>query len=65
MGKWDDKTNLVCFEVLKYPEPWKLETYRKIGGYDAWEKILAEKTPRETIIENALDQVPHRWEAAR
>ncbi|MEO8315510.1 MAG: NADH-quinone oxidoreductase subunit NuoF [Pseudomonadota bacterium] len=51
MGKWDDKTNLVCFEVLKYPEPWKLETYRKIGGYEAWEKILAEKTPRETIIE--------------
>jgi NADH-quinone oxidoreductase subunit F len=35
----------------KYPEPWKLETYRKIGGYEAWEKILAEKTPRETIIE--------------
>ncbi|MBK6674045.1 MAG: NADH-quinone oxidoreductase subunit NuoF [Proteobacteria bacterium] len=51
MGKWDDKLNLVCFEVLKYPEPWKLETYRKIGGYEAWEKILAEKTPRETIIE--------------
>ena len=51
MGKWDDKMNLVCFEVLKYPEPWKLETYRKIGGYEAWEKILAEKTPRETIIE--------------
>jgi len=41
MGKWDDKTNLVCFEVLKYPEPWKLDTYRKIGGYEAWEKILA------------------------
>ncbi len=51
MGKWDDKTNLVCFEVLKYPEPWKLDTYRKVGGYEAWEKILAEKTPRETIIE--------------
>ena len=51
MGKWDDKMNLVCFEVLQYPEPWKLDTYRKIGGYEAWEKILAEKTPRETIIE--------------
>jgi NADH-quinone oxidoreductase subunit F len=51
MGKWDDKMNLVCFEVLQYPEPWKLDTYRRIGGYEAWEKILAEKTPRETIIE--------------
>jgi NADH-quinone oxidoreductase subunit F len=51
MGKWDDKLNLVCFETLQYPEPWKIETYRKIGGYEAWEKILTEKTPRETIIE--------------
>ncbi|MET0282149.1 MAG: NADH-quinone oxidoreductase subunit NuoF [Steroidobacteraceae bacterium] len=51
MGKWDDKLNLVCFEVLKHPEPWKIETYRKIGGYEAWEKILREKTPREEIIE--------------
>ena len=43
--------NLVCFEPLKHPESWKLENYRKIGGYEAWEKILSEKTPRETIIE--------------
>jgi NADH-quinone oxidoreductase subunit F len=43
--------NLVCFEPLQYPEPWKLETYARIGGYDAWKKILAEKTPREEIIE--------------
>jgi NADH-quinone oxidoreductase subunit F len=51
MGQWDDKMNLVCFEALKHPESWKLDNYRKIGGYDAWEKILAEKTPREEIIE--------------
>ena len=44
MGKWDDKRNLVCFETLQYPESWKLDTYRKIGGYEAWEKILAEST---------------------
>jgi NADH-quinone oxidoreductase subunit F len=51
MSKWDDKRNLVCFEALQHPESWKLANYRKIGGYEAWEKILAEKTPRETIIE--------------
>jgi len=51
MGKWDDKMSLVCFEPLKYDEPWKLETYRRIGGYDAWEKILAEKTPPAEIID--------------
>ncbi|MEP7314440.1 MAG: NADH-quinone oxidoreductase subunit NuoF [Pseudomonadota bacterium] len=51
MGKWDDKLNLVCFEPLKFAESWKIDVYRKIGGYEAWEKILTEKTPRETIIE--------------
>jgi NADH-quinone oxidoreductase subunit F len=43
--------DLVCFEPLKYPESWKLGTYLKIGGYVAWKKILAEKTPREQIID--------------
>ena len=43
--------NLVCFEPLQYPESWKLETYEKIGGYEAWKKILTEKTPREQIID--------------
>jgi NADH-quinone oxidoreductase subunit F len=51
MGKWDDKMNLVCFEPLKLEEPWKLANYQKIGGYDAWKKILAEKPTPESIIE--------------
>jgi NADH-quinone oxidoreductase subunit F len=51
MGVWDDKLNLVVFEPLRYERPWTLETYSKIGGYEVWKKILAEKTPREQIIE--------------
>jgi NADH-quinone oxidoreductase subunit F len=51
MSVWDDKRDLTCFEPLKYERSWILETYQKIGGYDAWKKILAEKTPREQIIE--------------
>jgi NADH-quinone oxidoreductase subunit F len=51
MSSWDDKRDLTCFEPLKYERSWTLETYQKIGGYDAWKKILAEKTPREQIIE--------------
>jgi len=43
--------NLVVFEALKLEQPWLLENYRKIGGYQAWEKILREKTPPEKIIE--------------
>ena len=43
--------NQVVFEPLKLPESWTLATYRSIGGYAAWEKILREKTPPEQIIE--------------
>jgi len=46
-----DKMNLVVFEPLKLERSWELEQYRKIGGYQVWEKILAEKPPREQIIE--------------
>lgn len=43
--------NLTCFETLRYDEPWSLETYRKIGGYEAWERIVRDKVPPEEIIE--------------
>jgi len=51
VADWKDRLNLVCFEPLKYERSWELETYLKIGGYDAWKKILAEKPPRESVIE--------------
>jgi NADH-quinone oxidoreductase subunit F len=43
--------NLVLFEALKHERSWTLEGYRKFGGYQAWEKILREQTPREKIID--------------
>ena len=43
--------NLVLFEALKHERPWTLEGYRQFGGYQAWEKILREQTPREKIID--------------
>jgi len=43
--------NQVVFEPLALPGSWTLKTYRTIGGYEAWEKILREKTPPEKIIE--------------
>ncbi len=51
MGDWTDRMNLVCFEPLKHEKPWTLETYRRIGGYEAWEKILAARPPQEQVIE--------------
>ena len=51
MGAHDDKLNLVLFESMKLDKPWTLETYRSIGGYQVWEKILSEKPARESIID--------------
>jgi NADH-quinone oxidoreductase subunit F len=51
VADWKDRMNLVCFEPLKYERSWELEQYLKIGGYEVWKKILAEKPPREQIIE--------------
>ena len=46
-----DKMNLAVFEPLRLERSWELPTYRRIGGYEVWEKILAEKPPREQIID--------------
>jgi NADH-quinone oxidoreductase subunit F len=43
--------NQVCFKTLEFPEPWTLENYLKLGGYEAWKKILADTIPKQTIIE--------------
>jgi NADH-quinone oxidoreductase subunit F len=50
-ASYEDKMNLTVFEPLKLERPWTIATYRTIGGYEAWERILREKTPREQIIE--------------
>ena len=44
-------TNQVCFTTMQFDEPWTLENYLSIGGYDAWKKILTEKTPQEEVID--------------
>ena len=49
--------NQVCFTTLQFDQPWTLENYRKVGGYKAWEKIVAEKTPQEEIIEEVKKSV--------
>ena len=46
-----EKMNLVLFEPLQLERPWTLQTYRKIGGYEVWEKILREKPTRDSIID--------------
>ncbi len=42
--------NEVCFRTLNQDKPWALDTYLANEGYDAWKKILKEKTPADDII---------------
>ena len=41
----------VCFATLGHDKPWSLEAYLEAGGYQAWKKILEEKTDPALIIE--------------
>ncbi|NNC64420.1 MAG: NADH-quinone oxidoreductase subunit NuoF [Gammaproteobacteria bacterium] len=44
--------NQVCLSSLSIEnECWSLENYRKIGGYEAWQKVLDGELDREAIIE--------------
>lgn len=42
--------NEVCFRPLHLDQPWTLKAYQSTGGYEAWKKILTEKTSPEEII---------------
>ena len=42
--------NEVCYTTLGRDRPWSMDTYKDVGGYQAWEKILNEKiSPGEVI----------------
>jgi len=43
--------NEVCFTTLQFDEPWTLENYLKVGGYEALKKIINEKMTPEAVIE--------------
>jgi NADH-quinone oxidoreductase subunit F len=41
----------VCFQTKKFDQPWALESYKSLGGYEILKKIITEKMPPEKIIE--------------
>jgi NADH-quinone oxidoreductase subunit F len=41
----------VVLTTLDFDEPWTLENYLEIGGYQAWKKILKDRTPAGEIID--------------
>jgi len=51
----NDKQNLVCLRTLGMDEPWTLESYLEIGGYESWKQILAGKYQPGEIVEIVKD----------
>lgn len=45
------KLDQVCFRTSHLPQPWTLEAYRQVGGYQVLENVLKSKMRQETIIE--------------
>jgi NADH-quinone oxidoreductase subunit F len=43
--------NNICYQTLKFDQPWTLENYLSVGGYSAWEKILRENISPDDVIE--------------
>jgi len=43
--------NAVCYVTRQFEEPWTWESYLKVGGYQAWRRILDERIAPETVIE--------------
>jgi len=43
--------NLVCYATLESGlEPWTLDRYLQVGGYQAWQRVLNGKLDREAVI---------------
>ncbi|HEX7325641.1 MAG TPA: NADH-quinone oxidoreductase subunit F, partial [Rhodanobacteraceae bacterium] len=45
------KEHQVVYTTLDQDVPWSIDAYRKVGGWQAWEKILAEKPDPVSIID--------------
>src|SRR3990172_1512238 len=47
----DIKLDQVCYATRQFDQPWTLANYYKVGGYEAWKKLLQDKTPPKDVIE--------------
>ena len=43
--------NEVCYATLQFDEPWTLENYLKIGGYQSLQKVFSGEMSAEDVIE--------------
>ena len=47
--------NQVCYATRQFDEPWTLENYRRVGGYEAWSKIIRNQILPEKVVEEIKD----------
>jgi len=45
------RLNQVCYATLGFDQPWTLENYYRVGGYEALKKIVRENLTPEQVIE--------------
>jgi NADH-quinone oxidoreductase subunit F len=43
--------NEVCYATRHFDQPWSMETYFEVGGYEALKKILVDGMTPEDVIE--------------
>ncbi|MFZ1325052.1 MAG: NADH-quinone oxidoreductase subunit NuoF [Candidatus Contendobacter sp.] len=43
--------NEVCYRTLGLDQPWSIETYQSVGGYEAWRSILAGRIKPDQVID--------------
>ncbi len=41
----------IVYQTMKLTPPWSLESYRSVGGYEAWRRILADRPDPGEVIE--------------
>jgi len=46
-----DQQNLVCLRTLGMDEPWTLESYLEVGGYESWKRVLAGEFEPDAIVD--------------
>ena len=47
--------NNICFTTLEFDQPWILENYEKVGGYQALRQIVEEKLTPQQIIDIVIE----------
>ena len=43
--------DIICYSTRHFEQPWTLENYYSLGGYEALKKLLSERIPQDQVLE--------------